>query len=213
MPLPCTHTRHRLGVDAQAPPVTSRQKRQAHSRAGRALARPPQGGPRVPKCHLAGQPSGNQVWALCREGKKPQAPRLKNRSISTRREILECFDKDMKLDQKCYAWEPAQKRQWRHLMDNPSALVTFIRRVLEGVTKNIARQAGKEHGGTGNTGERKGRNGAKKDGLGYLDQGLICCITICIKVTELESKTPINTGLSHDSRVLGSFGRLLHLVF
>ena len=70
LPLPFTHTRHRLGVDAQAPPVTSRQRPQAHSRAGRALSRPPKGGPRVPKCHLSGQPSENQVWALCREGKK-----------------------------------------------------------------------------------------------------------------------------------------------
>ena len=68
--LPLTHTRHRLGVEAQAPPVTSRQRPQAHSRAGRALSRPPKGGPRVPKCPLAGQPLENQVWALCREGKK-----------------------------------------------------------------------------------------------------------------------------------------------
>ena len=95
--------------------------------------------------------------------------------------MLEYFDKDMKLDKKRYLWEPAQKRQWRHCIDNPSAFVTFIRRVLEGVTKDIARKAGKEHGGTGNTGERKGRDGAQKDGLGCLDQGLICCITICIK--------------------------------
>ena len=152
LPLPCTHTRHRLGVAAQAPPVTSRQRRQAHSRAGRALARPPKGGPRVPKCHLAGQPSENQAWAFCREGKKPQEQRLKNRPISTIRETLEYFDKDMKPDQKCYAWEPAQTRQWRHCIGNPLACVTFIRRVLEGVTKDIARKAGKEHGGTGNRG-------------------------------------------------------------
>ena len=180
-PLPLTHTRHRLGVDAQAPPGTSRQRLQAHSRAGRALARPPKGGPRVPRCHLSGQPSEKQGWALCREGKKPQGQRLKNRPIATIRDMLEYFDKDMNLDRKRDSWEPAQTRQWRHCMDNPSAFVTFSRRVLEGVTKDIARKAGKEHGGTGNTSERKGRDGAQKDGLGCLDQGLICCITICIK--------------------------------
>ena len=33
--------------------------------------------------------------------------------------MFEYFDKDMKLDQKRYSWEPAQKRQWRHFIDNP----------------------------------------------------------------------------------------------
>ena len=45
-----------------------------------------------------------------------------------------------------------------------SLAVTFIRRVLEGVTKDIARKAGKEHRGTG-TGERgraKGKGRGKE---------------------------------------------------
>ena len=98
-------------------------------------------------------------------GKKPHGPRLKNRPISTIRETLEYVDKDIKLDRKRDSWEPAQTRQWRHCMDNPSAFVTFIRRVLEGVTKDIARKAGKEHGGTG-TGEQ-GTRASERDGTGH----------------------------------------------
>ena len=54
-------------------------------------------------------------------------------------------------------------------MDNPSAFVTFIRRVLEGVTKDIARQAGKEHGGPG-TGEQ-GTRASEREGTGQRKTG------------------------------------------
>ena len=141
-------------------------------------------------------PDGLKLIALL-TNPPPEPPPPENRDLSTLRDFFEYFDKDMKFDQKRYLWEPAQKRQWRHFIDNPSAFVTFICRVLEGVTKDIVRKAGKEHGGTGtgNRGERKGRDGSKKDGLGCLDQGRIYCITICIKVTVYSASNPINTGV------------------
>ena len=78
--------------------------------------------------------------------------------------MLEYFDKDMKPDQKYYAWELAQTRQWRHFMDNPSACITFIRCVLEGVTKDIARQAAR------NT-EEQGTRASEREGTGQRKTG------------------------------------------
>ena len=57
--------------------------------------------------------------------------------------------------------------------------------------------------GTGNTAEQRGRDGAQKDGLRCLDQGPICCITICIKASWCSASTPINTGALESSVVLG----------
>ena len=55
---------------------------------------------------------GIQYELFAVRGKKPQEPRLKNRLIPTRREMLEYFDKDMNLTRKRTSWEPTQKRQW-----------------------------------------------------------------------------------------------------
>ena len=80
--------------------------------------------------------------------KNAQQRRLKNRPISTIRDILEYFDKDMKIDQKRYTWEPAQKRQWRHFIDDPSVFVVFIRRVLKEEVEKINHESRAKPGGT-----------------------------------------------------------------
>ena len=46
----------------------------------------------------------NKYGLFAVNGKKPQEQRLKNRPISTIREMLEYFDKDMKLDRKRDSW-------------------------------------------------------------------------------------------------------------
>lgn len=68
-----------------------------------------------------------------------QAPRHlpNNRPIDTLQNMFKYFDEDVKLSEKRYSWDPAQKRQWRHFIKNPSSFVRFIHRVVAEETEKF----------------------------------------------------------------------------
>ena len=77
-----------------------------------------------------------------------QQQRPQDRPIATIRDMLEYFDKDVKLHQKRYSWDPAQKQQWRHFIDNPSVFVKCIHRVLDEETEKFNQEDRVKRGGT-----------------------------------------------------------------
>ena len=113
--------------------------------------------------------------------------------FSSLNNFFEYLDQDIKRSVKRYSSELVEQHQWRHDLSDLPLFMELIKHVLGNIERYIAPPDGAEHGGTGtgtgNTGEQRGRDGAKKDGLGCLDQSLICCITICIKASWCSAST------------------------
>lgn len=54
-----------------------------------------------------------------------------NRPIDTIKDLLDYFDKDLKLSEKRYVWAVFEKQEWVHLIENPSVFVTWIHTTLD----------------------------------------------------------------------------------
>lgn len=86
-----------------------------------------------------GESAGSGTLTLKAMMTASRAPRHRpqNRPIDTLQDMFKYFDEDMKLSEKRYTWEPKQKQQWRHFIDNPSIFVKWIHRIRNEQTEQF----------------------------------------------------------------------------
>ncbi len=100
--------------------------------------------------HRKSLPRGTYTSTLVALTTNPpsQQSQPKNRPVATLQDMLQYFDIDVKLHKKRYAWEPAQRQQWRHFVEDTSVFVAFINKVLDDETEKFNQEDRMKRGGT-----------------------------------------------------------------
>lgn len=77
--------------------------------------------------------AGTMALKLSALVKSPSTPTHvpSNRPLDTIKDLLDYFDKDLKLSEKRYVWANFEKQEWVHLIENPSVFVTWIHAMLD----------------------------------------------------------------------------------
>lgn len=78
-------------------------------------------------------PGGYKLIAFFNSAETSPSTRPPNRDISSLRELLEYFDKDVILWQKRYSWELVGEKRWRHYLNDISVFVELINRVMRDI--------------------------------------------------------------------------------